>query len=135
MCQSCPQECQDRYRMGQVEMRNACFSHMVDNGQCDDGCNNLQCGYDECTTSQITSRCIAELDFGTHANIDYRTPPRTGRGDNLDELMLATSSDDPQDPRVVDLLDLVPVKLSLDLSPARLQLHPDFDEIYLFQAF
>jgi len=135
LCQNCELACQARHQLGKVDLRHACFTHMVGNAQCDEGCNNLECSYDECTEAQITSRCIDDLDFGTHANVDYRTAPRTGRGDNVDALMAVFKTNDTSDASVVAELHRVPVKVTLRLNPARLQLHPDFDEIYVFQSF
>jgi hypothetical protein len=53
----------------------------------------------------------------------------------VDALMAVFKTNDTSDASVVAELHRVPVKVTLRLNPARLQLHPDFDEIYVFQSF
>lgn len=136
LCLNCPTTCQERNnQLG--DMSKACFAHNIDNGLCDAGCNVLECGYDvttlgkqACTTTQIENSCLKGQDSSA---ADYTTAPLTGYGSSVNEAMAAYKTTNASDDRVVAAVARVPVALQLSLEAARLQLHPDFNEIYVLQ--
>ena len=65
-----------------------CLEAAWNNGVCEAGCNNLECGYNECTTSQIISACVARQEL---ALIDYSVPPVAGQAKSPSSLETGTS--------------------------------------------
>ena len=136
MCLNCPKTCQERNNRLSDASR-ACFSHNIDNGVCDIGCNVLECGYDittggkqACTTAQVEEVCLAAQDAGA---VDYTTIPLTGRGSTVAGALRVCNTSNASDACVVAAVARVPVSLELNLKPAQLQLHPDFNQLYVLQ--
>ena len=120
ICENCPTTCQER-NAGLADISDACFTHMLDNGACDSGCNNLECGYDSlqggrhaCTRTQIQEACLEATDT---SGTDFTLPPLSDSGSNVVELMAMYGTTNPFDPLVTAARTLVPVEISLDLKP------------------
>ena len=98
-CVDCPAECQAN-NLDLHDSSLACMTDQWDNGVCDSTCNNIACGYNDCSQTQIQVACLADLQAST---TDYTTPP------------LAYVD------RVARQANLVPVELLLNLQPSREQ--------------
>ena len=73
----------------QVGDARFCLEAAWNNGACEAGCNNLECGYNECTTSQIVSACVPRQEL---AQIDYSVPPAAGQARSPSSIETATSA-------------------------------------------
>ena len=132
-CVTCSLECQRRNNaLTDRNRQNGCMESMYADAVCDPNCNNRECGYDAgaCTQSQIRPVCMAEQDLG---RIDYSTKPEAlgllvGASDGSFGFLNSTLSPGTS----THVMGLVPVALSLDLSPIRLVLQNDFNENYIF---
>jgi hypothetical protein len=82
---------------------------MWNNGFCEPQCNNVRCGYNDCTASQITQQCLIASDL---SGVSYSTPPN-----HLD----ATHQGRGAVP--------YPVSLTLDFDPARLRIDDDINSM------
>ena len=83
------------------------MQHMLNDGVCDNACNNFACEYNDCNSQQISDKCLLDQD---RAGIGFSEQP--------------ISSQAPWDP-------LVPVNLQLDLAPARLEIRMEINEMVL----
>ena len=85
-------------------------------GVCDVACNNLDCQHNDCTSQQIITKCIEDQEL---SGIGYSSRPVSELG-GVDEGSL-------------DATELVPMNLQLDLSPARLEIRMEINEMVLSQ--
>ena len=69
-CEGCPAACQEANLAGALE--SACMQAFWSDGKCDPQCNNLACGYNDCTNAQATEKCISEQERN---GVDLSTPP------------------------------------------------------------
>ena len=115
-CVDCPPACTARaIRMFELDRPlEACMQNSWNDGVCDLGCNNLACLHNDCTSQQIISKCIEDQEL---SGVGYSERP-------VDHLV-------GDGVRAEDVL--VPANLQLDLSPARLEIRMEINEMVLSQ--
>ena len=93
-----------------------CFQHAWRDGACNTDCNNRECGYDggDCSLSAIIALCV---EVQRMDGVDYKSPPSVS----------------VINPVTGDSKMLTPTNLQLELSPARLNINPDLNEMVLYQ--
>ena len=96
-CVDCPEACMEN-NVHLDDMSLACMTDQWNDGHCDATCNDIACGYNDCSQTQIQLACLALLQAAT---TDYTTPP-LAYGD-----------------RVAHQPNLVPVELLINLQPSR----------------
>ncbi len=130
-CTSCSAECQLR----NLQATGPCFEEHFLSPNCDDSCNNIDCGYEwpHCTADQIISKCKIDQYLG---NINYLTAPTTGGAflfhevDGMSERVWLTE----ESALSIDNLQQeswVPVALHLNLEPARLLVDSELNEMVM----
>ena len=132
-CVSCPAACQARNLQlfatlgsvagAKVATEQFCLESAWNNGNCEPGCNNLECGYNECTSTQIVAACVPKQEL---ARVDYSTPPSDGTSPSTFTGGVSSS--------VLSTAQLTPVSLQLELDPARLSVDEGVNEVVLFQV-
>ena len=85
----------------------ACMEFMLGDGICDSQCNNRECDYNDCTSTQIQEKCLLDQE---KLGVSYDLPPP----DHLHE-------------------ELVPINIQFDLAPARLEIRMEINEMVLSQ--
>ena len=111
-CVDCPAACQ---AAAIAEPASACMQDMWDDGACDERCNNLACGHNDCTAAQVIGKCVADQDlFG----VGFSAAPDADSGH-------ATYVDPTTG------ASLVPMNMQLDLAKARLEIDLSINEMVL----
>jgi len=118
---------------------DACLSTLYMNDVCDDACNNRVCGYDRgrCTNTDILSKCVA---LEAAEGIIYASKPIAAGlyevSSNSHQVvhlpMLEASRLSTAELTGADSPHLVPAAIALSLSPVRLTLNREYNEMVLF---
>ena len=119
-CVECSEECQAQAVMwlGLKEPEKACMHEQWGDGICDSSCNNLVCDHNDCSAKQITEKCVYDQD---QTGIAFTSPPESP----YEVQSAVVDSDNGYG------YDLVPINLQLDLSPARLEIDMNINEMVL----
>ena len=134
-CFDCPPACQalnEALPAAEDVASRACFDFDYKDGECNAACNSRECDYDggDCSMAQIQAKCETVL-----VSQDYTLAPKD-TWKKLEAAGLMATDCNYKMPTYTGecaghaaTMDLVPVSLQMNLEPARLLIHSEFNEM------